>query len=138
MLGTNANSSQKQKEREKTYPKRRLHAQQKFFINGRCLSVNVQNPFCSREGAQRPSYAQVRTIETRLFPYPFSRQEFQLPSIRRATRFVQPGETSTANKNNFRDCLWLRDRINIAESKVSWRKHGVANCVSYTHVRNRI
>lgn len=133
MLGTNAFLLLEIERKREDVSKTKVARVAEIFYKWTVPLCKRPKPFCSREGAQRPSYAQVRTIETRLFPYPFSRQEFQLPSIRRATRFVQPGETSTTNKNNFRDCLWLRDRINIAESKVSWRKHGVANCVSYTH-----
>lgn len=99
-----------------------------------------QNPFFPREGAQRPSYAQVRTIKTRLFVVPlFQTRISDFFLFLGETRFIQPGETSTANKNilkGFRD-LWLRDRINIAESKVSWRKHG-HGCVSYTRIPNRV
>lgn len=88
-------------------------------------------PLCKRPKpilfSRGRSTSLIRTGENHrdsFIPVPlFETEEFQLPSIRRATRFVQPGETSTTNKNNFRDCLWLRDRINIAESKLAetWR-----------------
>lgn len=47
------------------------------------------NPLCSREGAQRTGENHQDSF---IRVPPFSRQEFQLPSIHRATRFVQPGE----------------------------------------------
>lgn len=59
------------------------------FYKWTYLSVNVQTPSV----LERALNAQVRTIKDSFIRVPpFSRQEFQLPSIHRATRFVQPGE----------------------------------------------
>lgn len=80
-----------ERKREDAYSKTRKKVTivAETFYKWTYLSVNVQTPFCSREGAQRTGENHQDSF---IRVPPFSRQEFQLPSIHRATRFVQPGE----------------------------------------------
>lgn len=102
-----------ERKREDAYSKTRkkITIVAETFYKWTYLSVNVQTPFCSREGAQRTGENHQRLVYscTPLFETRISTAFYSPCNKIRSTRRIKT--------KGFRDCLWSRDRINIAERK---------------------